>query len=128
MSRGTWSISTQTGSAGTWEIVDTIYIPNENMEMSKTSTFTLVQMADGSRAGVSPETKYNLEPITMTFLEIVSGDSFKTKIEGYVENQTYVRITDHLGGTMTGIFTAVNRVWISGVDDTYDFQVIFTRC
>jgi len=128
MSRGTWVISTQTGSGLSWETVATIYRPNENIELSKTGTLTQVKMADGSNGWISPETKYNNEPVMMQFLEILEGDTFKAQIEGYVQNATYVKITDHLGGTMTGIFTAINRVWIVGTTDTYDFQVTFTRC
>ena len=127
MARTKWLTYTQPGSGNSWELSDFIYAPNEHLERNKVSTLTQVKIVDGSYSYVSPEIKFNYEPIVMTFLAIEASDEFTAIINSYIDNQTYVKVVDHLGGEMEGIFTSINEVWISGMEDSYDYQVTFTR-
>ena len=126
MARTQWLVKKWDGDS--FESDGYIYAPNENINLEKTSTLAKQQLVDGSFGYFSPEVKYNKSAVTMNFLQIDDADTFWSKIEGYVEGQDYLEITDHLGHTMTGIFTGVKRVWLSGVVDTYDLEVQFERC
>jgi len=127
MARTQWLTHTQTGSGNNWEVDGFIYAPNESLEKNKVSTLTQVKIVDGSYSYVSPEVKFNYEPITMTFLAIEASDEFTSTINDYIDNQTYLKIVDHLGGEMEGIFTSIKEVWLSGLVDCYDYQVTFMR-
>jgi len=122
MSRSSWNIY-ELESGDTWALTDTIYRPNENTTMPILSTQQKVQLADGSYGFMSPETKYVREPIE--FIWTYVDDTFKTKIENYVKNATYIKIVDHNSAEYIGRFISVQRIWLTGVDDTYDFSAVF---
>jgi len=125
MARNTWQTSYWNGS--TWVVDTPLYRPNSNTDIDLTSTQQKIAVADGSNAFMSPETLYVPQDITFEFLEIYPSDPFYTKMISYIKNQTYLRITTHLGETFTGKFLSLKRVWIASVDDTFDFQCIFQR-
>jgi hypothetical protein len=126
MARTTWQVSKMVN--GSWVLSsDVFYVPNDDMEINTTSNASTGKLANGAQYVVCPEVKYNDEPITMTFLAIPEGDAFKTLIEGYSKANTYIKLVDSLGGVMTGFFSSVQRVWLSGEDNTYDIQAVFTR-
>jgi nitrous oxide reductase len=128
MSRTLWTVYKQTGSGGSWELsTDVFYTPNEQLEKDKTSTLTAVKLANGSNAVVSPETKYNLEPLVLTFLAIDNTDTFIDNLDSYIENQTFLKLIDAHGNEMTGIFTGLKEVWLLGDADTKDYQTTFLR-
>jgi hypothetical protein len=127
MNRTEWKVYTQTGSGGSWEESDPIYACNENLERSKAGTLIQTKLANGGNAYSSPEVKFNYEPFTMVFLAIEEGDSFIDTINDYIDNATLVKVEDHNGGEMIGIFSGISQVWLSGIDDCYDFQVTFAR-
>jgi hypothetical protein len=125
MARNTWQIEKWNGAI--WISDGTIYRPNANVDLDFSSTQSKVKLANGGNAFITPETLYNTEDITFEFLELEPTDSFYTQIIDYIKNQDYLRITTHLNETLTGKFTTIKRVWLSGVDDTFDFQVTFQR-
>lgn len=126
MARTLWSVYKLIDSVWTLS-TDRFVVPNESMERTKTGTIIQAKLADGSNAYASPETKYNYEPFTMIFLAIEEGDEFITNINSYVDNATLLKIVDHNGNAMIGIFTAVTEVWLSGMEDCYDYQATFLR-
>ena len=123
MARGTWTTESWNGSQ--WVGETPMYRPNENMALEKQSTQSKIKLADGSNAFFIPETKYVREPMTMQFLEIEASDAFISRLSGYVENNTYLKITDHLGTTHTGKFISLRQVWLTGVGDTMDIETVF---
>ncbi len=125
MARSTWTIEEWNGSS--WVSDGTIYRPNQNADITVTSNQKKMPLADGSNAYVLPEILYSKEPITFFYLEIPETDTFRSKLENYVINQDYVRITTHLGETYTGRFLYAKRVWLTGTTDTYDLEVSFER-
>ncbi len=128
MARTTWIVSTQTGSGGSWEESSFIYCPNENLEMDKTGGLQTVKLCNGANGFIQPEVIYTDEPITFSFLHISESDGFRDILEGFVTSGTYLRIQDHLGNYMYGVFSSVKRVWLTDVaDDYYDLQAVFVR-
>lgn len=125
MSRSTWTVEKWVSSA--WVSDGSIYRPNENLSYDLTSNQTKVKLADGSNAFILPETAYNKEPMTFTWIEIPNTDGLKTKINNYVINQDYLKITDHLFEDLIGRFITIRAVLISGVENTYDIEAIFER-
>lgn len=123
--RGTWNIEKKSGVSYVSD--GTIYRPNENLSVDLTSTQTKIQLADGSNAFVIPEIAYNKDPLRFVWLSIEQSDTFRTKIENYIINSDYLRITTHLSETLIGKFTYIRRVWLTGEADVYDLEAGFER-
>ena len=127
MARNTWDIYYWDGTNSVWVADTPLYIPNANTELDLMSTQQKISIADGSNAFMNPEIAYLPQDIVFEFLEIDPTDSFYTKMISYVKNQTYLKIVTHLDETFIGKFLSLKRVWISGVEDTFDFQCVFQR-
>ncbi len=127
MSRGTWAIYTSVDGGQNYTSDGFLYRPNADFEISTLSTQMKSKLADGSNAYIHPEIKYTKEPLTFTWQEISASDAFVSKIQTYIQNGTYLKITDHLSEDHIGKFTSLRRVWLSGKDDTVDLQAIFER-
>ena len=125
MARRTWAVEKWNGAI--WASDGTLYAPNDSLSVDLVSTLAKASLADGSNAYLLPTTKYNKEPLRLIWLEILQSDSFRTKIENYIINGNYLRITTGLSEQFTGRFTAVRRVWILGVENTYDLECTFER-
>lgn len=127
--RSTWAIYKQTGSGLSWELsADTIYRPNENTSFGKMGNISTIRLANGSNGYVIPETKFIDDPVVLTFLNIPEDDGLKQLLESYVESGEKLKIVDHLGNNMIGIFSMVQRVWlIDEAGDYYDLQATFIR-
>ena len=121
--RTNWSVEKWITNA--WVADGTIYKSNQNLGVDIVATQSKVQMTDGSYAFFTPETVYNKEPLTFQWLEIAPSDAFVTKISNYVKNGNYLRLTDSLGETYTGKFIALRRVWLLGIEDTWDLEGTF---
>jgi hypothetical protein len=125
MARNVWNIYKDI--ADVWTADGTIYRPNENLELTLNATQARIDLADGSRSYMTPETKYNKESLLFRWLEIENTDTFWSKIETYVQTQDYLKIIDHLSNEYIGRFISIRRIWLSGVIDTYDFEAVFER-
>ena len=122
MARNTWQIEKKNG---TWANDGTIYRPNTDTDIGAVSTQIKLKLADGDQGFIMPSTKYIKNPISFEWLNIEESDSFRAKIEAYITNGDYLRITTHLSETFTGRFISVKRVWISGIEDAYDLEANF---
>ena len=123
MARNSWNIEIWNGS--TWVSDSTIYRPNENLNIEITGTQSKVSLANGDNAFFTPETKYVPQDLVFQWFEIYPSDSFITKIRTYVQNGSYLKITDHLGNIFYGKFMNLRRVWLKGVEDTFDLESTF---
>ena len=123
--RNTWQTNYWNGNS--WILDTPIIRPNADTSIDYISTQTKIMLADGSKGFMTPEILYNTEDITFQFLQIYPTDYFYTQLINYVKNGTLLQITTHLNEVITGKFTSMTRIWLSGVDDTFDFQVIFQR-
>lgn len=123
MARSYWAVEKWNGA--TFVADGSIYKSNSSMDISITGTMSKVKLADGSNAFFSPEVLYVNEPIIFQWMEIYPSDAFVTKIVNYVKNQDYLRLTDSLGTTYTGKFVSFRRIWLTGVDDTWDLESNF---
>lgn len=127
MARNSWTMHTSTDNGDNWDADGTIYVPNESMALDEKGTQTKIRLADGSNAFVTPETKYNIEPLLMRWMAIDEDDGIVAKVRDYCRNQTYCKITDHNADTYIGRFISCRRIWLSGVEDTLDIEVTFER-
>lgn len=125
MARGTWTVQKWNGNA--WVADTPIYRPNSNTDITYTSTQQKIRLADGTNAFITPETVYDKEDITFEYLEIDPDDSFYTRIINYIKNGTYLTLTTHLNESIIGKFVSIKRVWLLGIEDTFDFQAVFQR-
>ena len=118
-----WSIYIE-DSGGSWVADTAINRPNEDLILNRTSTQTKVNLANGDEAYITPSTKYRKEPMKLVWL--YDDGTIKSQIEGYVENQDYIKITDHNAVDYIGRFISVNSTWLVGVDtDKYDVEAMF---
>lgn len=124
--RGTWNVNTLVGS--TWTYNNVIYRPNADLEYIYNGTVRQIDLATGARALVVPEVPLVYDPIMFTWTWIAYGDSFVTTIQNYIANGTYIQIVDHLGNSMTGVFSEMHRVWLLDTEGTYyDYKATFLR-
>jgi hypothetical protein len=120
----TWAISVQ-GSGSSWNSDGTIPRPHADLETIIVSTAQKVKLADGSNGFVTPEVKSSKEAISLVFLD--SDSALRTKLNNYIANGDNVKITTHTGETFTGKIINIGRVWLCGVDDSYDLKVTLER-
>jgi hypothetical protein len=85
------------------------------------------QLHDGSEFRVTPSTKKLNQQLAFIWLALDFDDGLKTKIQGYIDNNTKVKITTSESENFYGYFISLSRVWLSGVEDQEDIQAIFDR-
>ena len=124
MSRTYWDIYYQE-SGGSWVSDGTIPRANDTLTYEYLSTQMPVQLADGSRAYITPETKYLKNPLV--FLWYIDDGTYKTKIENYIINNEYIKIECHTGTDFIGRFTALKTTHLVGIEDTYDLEATFEQ-
>lgn len=126
MSRSYWSVHEKTGSGNSWQQENTIARPNDNFVLTKFSTQTKTPLADGSNAYMTPSTKYLDDPLVFVWYEVSS--TIKTLIEGYIDNQTNLKIIDDLSNEFVGRFININSTRLVGKStEIYDIRSTFER-
>ena len=123
MSRNGWNMEIWNGNAFVAD--GSIYRPNENTNIEITGTQSKVQLANGDNAFFSPEVLYTPQDMVFQWFEISPTDAFLTKLSNYVKLGSYLKLTDHLGGIYYGKFMNLRRVWLKGVEDTFDIESVF---
>jgi len=122
MSRNVWQVYVKT--AGTWVSDGSIYRPNDNFNTSKVSTQTKIPLDDGSQAFVTPSTKY-LDGSIM-FVWYWDDSTVKSKVNGYITNQSDIKIVDDLANDLIGRFVSIESVRIVGQsEERYDLKAVF---
>lgn len=112
----------------TWTQTGQIYRPNANLEQTYTGTVKQIDMADGSRALVIPEITMVYDPMSIMWANISTTDPFLTYIQTCVANGTYLKIVDHLGNAMYGVFSDLKTTWqLDTIGDYYDVTANFMR-
>ena len=119
--RGEWTIARKI--LGVWTDIGTIYRPNASLILKKMSTQTKTKLADGSYGFIVPETKYNAEPLSLSWGYLPK--TYKDQIDQYVENLWDLRITDHNTTLYYGRFVSSEATWLVGEVDKYDVTAIF---
>lgn len=118
-----WTVSYQ-ASGGLWVTDGNLPRPNANLNYETISTQTKVQLSDGSNAYITPEVKYLKSP--MIFSWYFDDGTYKTKIENYMKNNEYLKITTHLGVDLIGKFIGLKASHLVGESpDSYDLEAIF---
>jgi len=123
MARSYWSISYQ-ASGGGWVADGNIPRPNENFNRSTVSNTQVMMLADGSKAFVTPEVYY--QKGQLGFVWYHDDGTYKTKIEDYIKNHEYLKITTHLAEDMIGRFISITATHLIGISpDAYDIEAGF---
>jgi hypothetical protein len=104
-----------------WALDETIQRPNDNMDTSIVSTQQKIELADGSLGFIILETKYVNKSFTMFFADTTSA--FRTLMTNYIQNNTYIKLVAHTDEYFIGYFTEMVRVWLCGMENTYDAQI-----
>lgn len=120
-----WNTYVLNSDGVTWDLDGTVPAANENLESEYISTQQKIKLADGSNGFITPETKRIKEPITIYWAETTSA--LRTKIENYMLDGDKIKIVTHLSEEFIGRFLSMKRVWFSGVEDSFDVQVVFER-
>jgi len=124
MARNTWSVYKKVGDV--WTPDEEIYRPNEQFSLQKTSTQTKIQLADGSKSFVTAPALYVNSPLV--FQWYYEDGTTKTKVTGYITNQTDLKLIDQNGVIYIGRFVSLNSNLMPGIEpDTYDLQATFER-
>jgi len=120
--RGTWTIERKI--AGVWtDEGDTIYRPNNNINITTKATMVRTNLANGSEAFITPETKYNSQPLQLSWAYLPK--TYKTQLEVYLQNAYDLRITEHNSTIYYGRFVMVKAIWLVGQVDKYDVNADF---
>jgi hypothetical protein len=122
MARTYWNIYYQE-SAGSWIADGTVPRPNDTLSYDYQSNQTTVQLADGSKAYITPETKYTRNQLT--FMWYQDDGTYKTKIQNYIINNEYLKIECHTGTNFIGRFIGLKSSHLTGQDDVYDLEATF---
>lgn len=126
-----WSISRWDSGAGVW--LQETQIPRaglENFIRTKDSTITFVQLADGSEAKNSTETKSIWRDLNLIFPKQVVTSALKTQLLTYVDNEWGVKIivpiatgaSSYSQQILEGYITQYNEEWFPG-SKTQEYQV-----
>jgi len=121
--RGTWAVRRKIATV--WTPEGTIYKPNVDLTIESRSTQVRTQLADGSQAFITPETKYNPQILKFTWHYLPK--TYKTQLEVYVNNLYDLEITDHNATVYYGRFVMVKSNWLVGQVDKYDVMADFQQ-
>jgi hypothetical protein len=110
-----------------WDLAGTIPRSQEDIQDIYVSNQQEIQLADGSKAYYTPETYYNKSEVSLRWY--MQDDTFKTQIEEYIINHTYLKIETHISGEdYIGRFKQVTGQWLIGESpDEYVVDALFTR-
>lgn len=112
-----WDISVL-DSTGTYVLDTTIPRPNESITVERQSTKTKIQLADGSLAIVTPETKYTEAPMQFVWHFVADTDNLLSTLQTYQANGDVLKIESHNGSYIFyGYFASVSGEWLVGVDE-----------
>lgn len=112
----TWAVSKYTTS---WVTDGNIPSPRGGtFSEPLSSTIEELQLADGSKAALIPEAKYNPESIKFYWQK--TNATLKTKLENYLKAGTGLRLTTHISGKIfEGYITKIESEWMSGTSMEY---------
>jgi hypothetical protein len=129
-----WSIQKYDSGAGVW--LRETQIPRaglDNFTRTKDSMITFVQLADGSEAKNSTETKSLWRDIDLVFPKQVVTNAFKTQMLTYIDNEWGIKIpipiltgaSAYTETVLKGYMTKFQEEWLPG-DEEQDYQVRIT--
>jgi len=121
-----WTLQVYDGSS----FIETYKIPNpgnRGVTVGATSNQKVIQLWDGSRVFVSPQTKSSNDVFDFEITEASSTQALYLKLKDYVSNQRRIVMTTHTGEKFTGYFTSVKKSYtLSGKDQKYTITISFT--
>lgn len=124
-----WSVSRLVGTS--YPVVN-YYLPtpgNSEVSLRKQSNISVVKLADGSQAVVSPQTKSVTQPFSFQISEATDPTrllSIETSINTDIDDKKKVKIVMHTGTEVVGYFLSCNKVLLqSGATQLYRLEIEF---
>lgn len=124
-------------SGGTYPAV-CYYMPtpgNNEIQIKKQSNISIIGLADGSQAVVSPQTMSKSQPFTFQISEATPVGSTNTaksllyiesKINTEIDNKKKVKLVMHTGTEVVGYFLSCTKVYLqSGKEQLYRLEIEF---
>jgi hypothetical protein len=120
-----WTIYVYNSNTLAWDSDYALERPNDVLNTPVLHNQQKFQLADGSYAFMSPETKSTKDDVT--FVWIHKDQTFKDLLEAYVTNDDYLKITTHNGTIQfIGRFVSITPIWAVGIDgDYFDISAVF---
>lgn len=129
-----WSISRWDSGSGIW--IRETQIPRaglENFIRLKDSTIAFMQLADGSEAKNSTETKSLWRDVDLVFPKQIVTNAFKAQMLTYIDNEWGVKIpipittgaSAYTETVLEGYVTKFQEEWLPG-DEEQEYQVRVT--
>lgn len=127
MSRNSWNVFVLE-SGNVWTLDSSIFVPNntEGLDFEEVSTQIETTMIDGSKGYVTPENKYSKLPLNFSWYQVTQ--SFCEQVRNYQRNGDSLKIVTGISGRdFIGRFTSVRPMWLTGHEDLYDLEAVFTQ-
>lgn len=97
---------------------------NSAVSFPKKSTTIVSTLWNGDRAFVTPTVKSKLGAVSWEITEASATLAVYNQLTDYMDNHRKITITDHIGQTVTGYFTDVDKVMtLTGID-----QLLIIKC
>ncbi len=105
-----------------WDLQDPLPDNNANLVEPETSTIKKLTSATGSIVRLIPQTKKILEPMEFMFMY---QTTLKGRIQTYMNDAAYLRVTLHTGDKLIGYFIRQNATWraFKGTEQKYILAV-----
>lgn len=120
---GRWTIYKYDTGSSAWTLETSIpYGSLDPFAENFVSTSQMVDLANGSRGMLTPTTRYNKQPLTITWHRKTTNDTFISQIQGYVKNHTGIKIYMHdtASTQFEGYLNSIVKTWtLDGDADQY---------
>jgi len=121
----TWNLYTL-NSSDVWVLDSTIPRPNEDLQAPIIHNQQERQLADGSFAFFTPETRATKDAISMSWLE--QDKNFVDQLTRLIEDHEYIKIETHIPSyTYIGRFISMTPTWLVGRNEVWNVNAIFKR-
>lgn len=123
-----WAVETYTPVTDVWTSGNAIPAPMNDINEIREGTAQLLTTADGQLYRTNPTVAWNNGQITLHFHRSTVSLALITQLEGYLTNNTGLKITTQTGDVFEGYIEKISKIWIhSGVNQEYDLDVVFQQ-
>lgn len=127
----TWSVQTYNTGSSAWE--NAAAWPRGSVEpfsLVYQGTTQVLDLASGNKALFTPETRYNYEPLTLTFNRKTVTNTFRTNIKSYLTDHQGLKIYLHDDSStkLEGYIMSIDESWPLGKEiQWHDVSINFQQ-